>query len=69
VTTPAPKKVGPASLILRRDTTHLLHAGYCELADGVLTCITERGIRSWPMRELVEVRWHDDGAVDGRRAA
>jgi hypothetical protein len=67
------EKAGPADIVLRRDTGHLLHADYCELTDGVLTCITERGIRSWPVRELREIRWRDraisDRALDGRRAA
>ncbi len=59
---------GPADLILRRDPRHLLHAEHCELADGVLTCITARGTRSWPMREIVECRWRDTAAQEQRAA-
>lgn len=65
------KKAGPADLILRRDRTHLVRADHCELEDGIITCLTELGIRSWPAcEEIVEVRWRDhDHAVESRRAA
>ena len=49
---------GPAIVVLKEDTTHVLRAEMAELCADVLTATTTRfGTRSWPMDQVKVVKW------------
>jgi hypothetical protein len=53
---------GPAHIVLARDSKRLLHASSAELRGAVLTATTPYGLRTWSMRDVLEIKWRDPKA-------